>query len=369
MAAFETTRRMLFTRLGGLALASRSLLGLAHARDHECDAEWLATAAVPGGFAPVMMGRDAAPTLVVTGAQRLHWVEPSPDGRTAVAVARRPGTTAVLFDRRAGTVLATFEPGEGRVFSGHGRFVEEGRRFLAVEIDRRSGQGTITLREVGSRFAIVAEWASSGIGPHDLLPAGTVLVVANGGIEPHTPEAIGAEVAGASLALLDPRSGQVRTRAALDEDLASLSLRHLAGAPDGSVVVAAQDLLADGIARPLVHRLTREGRLQPFDAPDEAWRGFRTYIGSVSFDASGAYVAAASPRGNRVGVWTREGRFLGAVPLVDGCGLAPTREAGRFLATSGLGEAIVIDAGEEGVGVIARRGGGPRYDNHLARIA
>ncbi|MFK8251593.1 DUF1513 domain-containing protein [Ancylobacter terrae] len=369
MAALETSRRVLFTRLGGLALASRSLLGLAHARDHEGDAEWLATAAVPGGFAPVMMGRDAAPTLVSAGAQRLHWVEPSPDGRTAVAVARRPGTTAVRFDRRVGTVLASFEPGAGRVFSGHGRFVADGRRFLAVEIDGASGQGTVTLRDVGDGFSIVAEWPSSGIGPHDLLPAGDALVVANGGIEPHTPEAIGADIAGASVALLDPRSGQTRALAALDADLASLSLRHLAGAADGSVVVAAQDLLADGIARPLVHRLTPEGRLQPFDAPDEAWRGFRSYIGSVSFDVSGAYVAAASPRGNRVGVWARDGRFLGAVPLVDGCGLAPTREAGRFLATSGLGEVIVIGAAEEGVGVVTRRSGGPRYDNHAARIA
>ncbi|WP_029355369.1 DUF1513 domain-containing protein [Bosea sp. 117] len=368
MGMLDLSRRALLARLGGLATAPRLMLGAAHAQDHALDAEWLATAGVEGGFAPVVLSADYAPTTVGKGVQRLHWVEPSPDGRTAVAVARRPGTTAVLFDRRAGMVLASFEPGEGRVFSGHGRFIAQGRRFLAVEIDRASGQGTVTLREVADGFGIVTEWASSGVGPHDLLPAGDALVVANGGVEPHTPEALGAEVAGASVALIDPASGQTRALTALDEDLASLSLRHLASAPEGPVVVAAQDLLADGVARPLLYRVEPEGRLVAFDAPDEEWRGFRTYIGSVAIDRSGAFVAAASPRGNRIGVWSREGRFLGAVPLVDGCGLAATHEPGRFLATSGLGEVVLIAADGEGVGVVARKSGGPRYDNHAVLV-
>ncbi|MCB4771774.1 DUF1513 domain-containing protein [Ancylobacter sp. Lp-2] len=368
MGALSATRRNLLAGLGGLMAMPRALLGAAHARDHLLDAEWLATAGVEGGFAPVVLSADFGATTVGRGAQRLHWVEPSPDGRTAVAVARRPGTTAVLFDRREGRVLASFEPGEGRVFSGHGRFVEGGRRFYAVEIERESGQGVVSLREVADGFSVVAEWASSGIGPHDMLPALGGLVVANGGIEPHTPEALGAEVADASVAILDPASGQIRAVGALDGDLLSLSLRHLARSDDGLVVVAAQDLLNDSIARPLVYAVEADGRLRAFDAPDEAWRGFRTYIGSVAVDRSGRYVAAASPRGNRVAVWTREGRFLGGVPLVDGCGLAPTQEGGRFLATSGLGDVVLIGVDDEGVGVIARRSGGPRFDNHAVLV-
>ncbi|WP_428029713.1 DUF1513 domain-containing protein [Ancylobacter sp.] len=374
MGLIDLTRRSMIGTLGALAAVPRVLFasGAAHARDHLLEAEWLATAGVGEGFAPVVLSPDFAATPVGSGAQRLHWVEPSPDGRTAVAVARRPGTTAVLFDRRAGTVLATFEPGEGRVFSGHGRFIDGGRRFLAVEIARADGQGVVTRRAVEAGFAVEAEWASSGIGPHDMLPValpmGGALVVANGGIEPHTPEALGAEIAGSSLAQLDPVSGAVRSVAALSEDLASLSLRHLTTGTDGFTVVAAQDLLADGVARPLLYAVEGEG-LRAFDAPDEAWRGLRTYVGSVALDASGAYVAAASPRGNRVALWRRDGRFIGALPLVDGCGLATTREAGQFLATSGLGETVLIGTDGEGLGVIARRSGGPRYDNHAVLVA
>lgn len=363
-----TTRRSVFAKLGGLVMAPRLLFGAAHAQDHLLDAEWLATAGVEGGFAPVVLAGDFAATQVGIGAQRLHWVEPSPDGRTAVAVARRPGTMAVLFDRRAGKVLATFEPGEGRVFSGHGRFIDGGARFHAVEIERESGAGVVTLREVADGFSIVSEWRSSGLGPHDMLPALGGLVVANGGIEPHTPEAVGAEVAGASIAILDARSGETRALGTLDGDLISLSLRHLARADDGLVVVAAQDLLNDSIARPLLYAVAPDGALRAFEAPDAEWRAFRTYIGSVAIDRSGRFVAAASPRGNCIAVWTREGRFLGGIPLVDGCGLAATHEAGRFLATSGLGETVLLGADDEGVGVIARRGGGPRFDNHAVLV-
>ncbi|MBS7540286.1 DUF1513 domain-containing protein [Ancylobacter lacus] len=371
-ASSRTDRRSLLARLGGLVLAPRVLFGAAHAQDHAHDpaleAEWLATAAVEGGFAPVVLSAGLDPATVGRGAQRLHWVEPSPDGRHAVAVARRPGTAAVVFDRVSGAVVETFEPGPGRVFSGHGRFSADGRRFLAVEIDRASGEGTVSLRDPADGFALRGEWASAGIGPHDMLGTGGVLVVANGGLEPGTPEALGAEEAGSGIAVLDRATGEARAVGRLAPDLASLSLRHLAVAPDGLVVVAAQDVLADGVARPLVHGVGLDGRLTPFEAPDAEWRAFRTYIGSIAFDVSGAYVAAASPRGNRVSVWRRDGRFIGAVTLVDGCGLAPTRKAGEFLATSGLGEMVRLATDGESVGVVGRRGGGPRFDNHATLV-
>ena len=371
-AASGVSRRGLLGTLGTVVAAPRLLFGAAqagdHARDHAGDlmeTEWVGTAGVGEGFAPVLLSPEMEAVAVGAGGQRLHWVEPCPDGRTAIAVARRPGTTAIVFDRRAGTVLARFEPGEGRVFSGHGRFIDAGARFLAVEIERGSGRGIVTRRVPAAGFAIEAEWASSGVGPHDLLPAGGHLIVANGGVEPHTPEAVGAEIAGASVALLDPASGATRAVADLEEDLASLSLRHLASAADGGTVIAAQDLLADGIARPLLYAVDGE-RLTAFDAPDAEWRGLRAYVGSVAFDASGAYVAAASPRGNRVAVWRRDGRFIGGLTLVDGCGLAPTRQAGQFLATSGLGDIALLHTDGGALGVVARVKRNLRFDNHAA---
>jgi len=79
-------------------------------------------------------------------------------------------------------------------------------------------------------------------------------------------------------------------------------------------------------------------------------------------------VAGASPRGGRVSVWRADGRYLGAVPLVDGCSLAMTYEPGTFIAASGYGEVVRIAAGDTGVAIVARHTGGPRFDNHMVRI-
>lgn len=335
---------------------------------------WLATAGVGDAFSAVGVDGALAATARAESAVRLHGIEPSPRGPLALAVGRRPGHVALVFDMERGGIVASFAPGEGRVFSGHGRFTADGRHVLTNEIERPEagaramGRGVVALRTVADDFAITAEWPSGGDGPHDLMRSGPALVVANGGIEPNTPEARDAEVTGSGITLLDPAAGTVRGEGRLSDDLASLSLRHLARDENGGTVVAAQDLLSDGVARPLLFRIAADGALAPFDAPEGEWRALRGYVGSVAYDPSGAFVACASPRGGRVAVWRADGRYLGAVPLVDGCGLAAGREAGTFVAASGYGEVILVAAGAEGVGVAARHTGGPRFDNHMVRV-
>lgn len=366
------------TLLAGLAAGLALPLLPAQAADGAAPFEgpWLTTAGLGPGdsFGAVTVDRALAADATLSAPARLHGIEASPDGRFAVAVGRRPGRIALVITRANGTVAATFAPGAGRVFSGHGRYSADGRHFLTNEIEPATGalamgRGVVAVRDVAGGYAIADEWPSGGDGPHDLMRAGRLLVIANGGIEPNTPEARDAEVTGSTITLIDPGSGTIAGGGGLSADLASLSLRHLATHADGTTVVAAQDLLKDGEARPLLFRIGRDGALSPFEAPDPAWRALRGYVGSVSFDPSGAYVACASPRGGQVAVWHTGGRFLGAVPLVDGCGLAPGLAAGTFLATSGYGEAVLIKAEADGVGVISRRTGGPRYDNHMIRLA
>lgn len=359
--------------LGGAALlASARLGGEAHAQALE--EGWLATAGVEEGFAAIGVDLAFAATPEAPSPARLHGIEASPTGPLAVAVGRRPGRIALVFDRRAGGVIATFGPGAGRVFSGHGRFSADGSLFLTNEIERPDegahvmGRGVVAVRDTERGFAIRAEWPSGGDGPHDLMRSGDAVVIANGGIEPNTPEARDAEETGSSITLLDPRSGAPRGEGRLSADLASLSLRHLARDGAGGTVVAAQDLLKDGVARPLLFRIAGDGALAAFEAPDEEWRALRGYVGSVAYDPSGRFVACATPRGNRVAVWEAGGRYLGAVPLADGCGLAAGRETGTFIAASGYGEVVLVKAGREGIGILARRTGGPRYDNHMVRI-
>lgn len=369
------------SRRGFLMGAGAALLAAGPARAESpgtpaagVDGGWLATAGVGEGFGAFGLDTAFAPAERAESATRLHGIEASPRGPLAVAVGRRPGRIAIVFDREKGGAVATFGPGEGRVFSGHGRFSADGALFLTNEIERPDpdarvmGRGVVAVREVAGGFAIRGEWPSGGDGPHDLMQSGPALVIANGGIEPNTPEARDAEVTGSGIALVDPAAGAVRGEGRLSPDLASLSLRHLARDGKGGTVVAAQDLLKDGEARPLLFRIGPDGALSAFEAPDADWRALRGYVGSVAYDPSGRLVACASPRGNRVAVWQADGRYLGAAPLMDGCGLAAGREAGTFVAASGYGEVILVSAGPEGVGIAARRTGGPRYDNHMVRI-
>ncbi len=372
------SRRGLLAGLAATVAAPRLVAAGGPAESvHPFDGPWLTTAGIGPGDScgAVTVDPGFAAQGVAPAPARLHGIVASLDGRWAVAVGRRPGRIALVIDRRSGAVATSFTPGEGRVFSGHGRYSADGRHFLTNEIERPDGtgrpvmgRGVVAVREAGGGFAIVAEWPSGGDGPHDLIHGGTNLIIANGGIEPNTPEARDAEATGSTITLLDPASGAVKGSAALPADLASLSLRHLAVRRDGAAVVAAQDLLKDGEARPLLFAVGRDGALSAFDAPDGAWRALRGYVGSVAFDPSGAFVACASPRGGQVSVWTAQGRHLGAIPLADGCGLAPGLEDGTFLATSGYGEVALIKAAPEGVGIIARRTGGPRYDNHVMRV-
>ncbi|MFG1478055.1 DUF1513 domain-containing protein [Xanthobacter sp. V4C-4] len=362
--------------VAGTLLALPALTRPGLAAEAAGDSGWLSTAGVETGFAAVGVDASGAAGIDAPSAVRLHGVEASPTGPLAVAVGRRPGTVAVVFRRDTASALSTFGPGSGRVFSGHGRFSPDGRLFLTAEIERPEagaghhtmGRGVIARRDVAAGFAIVDEWPSLGDGPHDLMRSGAALVVANGGIEPNTPEARDAEATGSSIALVDPLTGAPRGEGRLPADLASLSLRHLSRDGAGGTVVAAQDLLNDGIARPLLFRIATDGALAPFEAPDTAWRELRGYVGSVAFDASGRFVACATPRGGRVAVWHADGRYIGAVPLVDGCSLAMTYDPGTFIAASGYGEVVRIAASAEGVAIIARRTGGPRFDNHMVRI-
>lgn len=365
-------RSFLAGALAGLALPKAALAQVSdqlHALSHAGDAGWLTTASEAEGFGAFAMGGAFDAAEKAPSPARLHGIEASPRGPLAVAVGRRPGHVAVVFDRLKGGQVGSFTPGAGRVFAGHGRFSPEGDLFLTTEIERGSGhgmgRGIVAARRVEAAFEIVAEWPSLGDGPHDLMRSGDVLVVANGGLEPNTPEARDAEETGSSIALLDPLTGSVRGEGTLTGDLASLSLRHLARDGNGFTVVAAQDLLKDGVARPLLFGIGGDGKVSPFDAPDEAWRALRGYVGSVAIDRSGAFVACATPRGNRVAVWTKAGRYLGAVPLMDGCGLAATPEPGRFIATSGYGEVILVSVEDGTVGIAGRRTGGPRFDNHM----
>ena len=303
---------------------------------------------------------------------RGHGFAMHPHRPVAVCFARRPGTFAVVCDLERGERLAEVRTPADRHFYGHGVYAADGGFLYASENDYSSGRGVIGVYVPEEGYRRAGELPSHGIGPHEiaLLPGCDTLVVANGGIATH-PDAPGVKLnlpsMEPSLTYVDRRDGSLLERVVLPRSLRPLSIRHVAVAPDGRVAAGMQ---YEGPRRdlvPLVGVHRRGHAMSLFGAPDAELRGMRQYCGSVAFDSSGRIIAASAPRGDVVTFWDAGGaRYLGALPLADGSGVAPTRIPARFLASSGRGGAVVIDARGHRQFLNAEFTSSSRWDNHLA---
>lgn len=293
--------------------------------------------------------------------------------REILVVGRRPGTYAAIVDsfapERAPRLIA---PIGGHRFAGHAVLSPDRRALATSEIEAETGLGVVVLRDPltgapSGSFPV-------GIEPHDLLFAngGERLVVAVGGI------ARAAEVKGPAMNLgriesaiveLDPRSGATLMRHVLGAGLQSLSLRHLALAPDGETVAFGMQDQDRSQLRPLmgILRVGHGVELLPLPVDDEA--SLRFYIGSVAIDASGRFLAATSPKGGMTGLWRlSDGKPLSGFKLADVCGLAPSHARSSFFASSGLGDIVMLDASEEGFAERAHWRSAAAFDNHLLKI-
>ena len=284
-------------------------------------------------------------------------------------VGRRPGTFAAVVDLEAPDAPARiFHPLSGHRFVGHAAV--RGDMLVTTEMDEGTGDGAAVLRDARS-FAPRARFAA-GIEPHDILFArgGEALVVAIGGI------ARAADVKGppinaghieSAILEIDPRSGAVLKRHALPADMDSLSLRHMALAPDGETVAFGMQDQDRSTARPVMGLLRLGRGIDLLPLPPEAG-ALRSYVGSVAIDASGRYVAATSPKGGVAGLWSlTDGRWLGGFKLEDICGLAAAANPGSFWATSGHGDVVQLAAGHDGLAAATHWRAPAAFDNHLLR--
>ncbi len=292
------------------------------------------------------------------------------DSAAVILVGRRPGTFAAVLDLEAPEAPARiFHPLAGHRFVGHAAV--HGEMLITTEMDETTGDGAAVLRDAHS-FAPRARF-EAGIEPHDVLFArgGEVLVVAIGGIARAADvkgPAINAGHIESAILELDPRSGAVLKRHALPADMSSMSLRHMALAPDGETIAFGMQDQDRSTARPLmgVLRLGRGIDLLPLPTGDDG--ALRSYIGSVAIDASGRYVAATSPKGGLAGLWSLgDGRWLGGYKLDDVCGLAAAAGPGSFWATSGHGDVVQLAGGDDGFAATTQWRAAAAFDNHLLR--
>ena len=363
-------RRLLAGAAAAVVGGSMALNGRTVRASNETGASLISAARIGDVDGGALIGAGQVEGFSLPG--RAHALTKLPSGEVLI-VARRPGDYAAFVQPHSPDEKARiFSPVAGHRFAGHAAVSPDASMLATSEIDAETGDGIVVIRD--ARTGAARSVHPVGIEPHDLLYArgGARLIVAVGGI------ARAAEVKGPAINIgniesaileLDAASGAVLKRHHLTADLRTLSLRHMALAADGETVLFGMQDQDRSQLRPLMGRLRVGGELDLLPLPQADPGALRSYIGSVSIDASGRYVAATSPKGGVIGIWSAvNGEWLGGFALADVCGLAASGEAGGFWATSGLGDVVKLRAHETGFEAEAHWHAPAAFDNHLLRI-
>lgn len=330
-----TTRRIFLTGL--LAAGAMPAPTWADAGDPA----FLSAAQLPSG-AYVLIGLDGAGVekFRIPIPDRGHAAAAHPTRPEAVAFARRPGTFAIVLDCRSGEILAQLDSPAGRHFYGHGAFDLSGDLLFTTENGFENGTGLIGVWDARRGYVRLGEFASHGIGPHEirLLPDGT-LVVANGGIDTH-PET-GREKL--NLPTMRPNLSYLSKGGDLLDQIEPAqhhaSIRHLSVRGDGMVGVGMQWQGASHEAPALVATHKRGRQFQTMgDGVD-----LNGYVGSVAFSGDGHRLAITSPKSGVAQVFDAEtGALISDHAQVDVCGVASTMFG--LMATDGQGGVLRLDS-------------------------
>ncbi|MCR8827504.1 DUF1513 domain-containing protein [Pseudosulfitobacter koreensis] len=322
---------------------------------------YLSAARLPDGrYVLTGLDREGVERFRIPLPDRGHAAAAHPTQPIAVAFARRPGRFALVLDCRDGAVLAQLHSPEGRHFYGHGSFDASGDYLFTTENDYDAGEGRIGVWDAAKGYARIGEFASGGVGPHDikLLPDGG-FVVANGGIDTH-PDSGRLKL---NLSTMQPNLAYLSATGALLENVAPAhhhaSTRHLAVRADGLVAVGMQ-WQGDVASAPALVALHRRGAPLQMLGDASALDG---YVGSIAFSGDGAQVAITSPRGGTLEVFdATSGALVQRLAEADICGVAAADHG--LLATTGLGHVIRADTATQTL-----QSASLAYDNHLVAIA
>ncbi|MCW8841836.1 MAG: DUF1513 domain-containing protein [Rhodobacteraceae bacterium] len=327
------------------------------------------SAAQDSGGAYRLFGLGAAgdPAFSVPLPARGHAAAAHPTAAEAVGFARRPGNFAFVLDCTSGAVLHRLETPEGRHFYGHGAFSIDGNMLFTTENDYEAGQGVIGVWDRGAGYRRVGEFASGGVGPHQVcrVPGRETLVVANGGIETHPDSGrakLNIPMMQPNLAYLSP-GGEVLERMSLPGGMHMNSIRHIAVRGDGLVAFGMQ-WQGDRLQAPVLFGVHRQGAApRLLDPTDEDHRALHGYVGSVTFSKDGREVAISSPRGGVVQVIDVAAMGVDrSVAMPDVCGIGAS-DAG-FVLTSGDGHV----ARYEGDALRSVAQHDIRWDNHMVGL-
>jgi hypothetical protein len=331
-----------------------------------------AAATLNGRYAVVAVGEDGEIAFDLDLAARGHGLAVRGNTTQALCFARRAGRFAVVVDTDAGETVTEIDSIPKRHFSGHGLFAHRGELLLTTENDEDKHKGVIGVYDAKAGYKRLGEFATLGIGPHDLalMPDGKTLIVANGGIDKRHDDTGGRDLPDirSDLVYLDWQSGKLLERVTLGPEFTRLSIRHLALTAAGNVVAALQDSAdVPDLDWPLGFLHRPGGALRWLATLPGGWAKLRGYCGAAAVDSGAGLIAMSSPRGNCTGLWDESGAALAALDIHDGCGLSATGAAGQLVVSSGSGELFEVSRGAAQPSSLGANGEF-RLDNHMVRI-
>ncbi|NIO39585.1 MAG: DUF1513 domain-containing protein, partial [Burkholderiales bacterium] len=202
-----------------------------------------------------------------------------------------PGNFAALFDSTAPDDAKLIAPAPSHYFAGHAAASD--RILFTGELHAQTAAGIIARRDANAG-AVLEHWDAGGIEPHEIVFAegGERLVVALGGIAQDASvgsPALNAVRIESAIVELDSKAGRILHRHVLAEEFSSLSMRHIACAPDGKTIAFGIQDQDFSKLRPLVG-LMRVGKgLEFLELPKDDPGALRFYVGSIAIDSSGRY--------------------------------------------------------------------------------
>jgi len=330
-----------------------------------------------GRYSAAIFSTDGKDVTSVVLPGRGHDVAVCPVSRRCVAFARRPGNFAVVFSADRAEEPIVFTTPDDRHFYGHGVFSPDGRLLYTTENDFEAARGVIGVYDATARFGRIGEFASHGIGPHDLafLSNPNVLVIANGGLREHPDIGRGRRVLNldaieTSLVYVDVASGALLEKHVIPAG-GSLSLRHLEVGSNDTVVLGAQIVkgVPDGkpLTEGLIYRHRRQQSLAATPLPSDASAALSGYVSSVAVDSEGAVAAATSSKGGAVVMLdVATGKVLRVATMADVSGIARHGHPGDFLLTSGTGAIADVVAAEGRITALGEAA--CNWDNHAVLL-
>lgn len=310
------------------------------------------------GFALIGESGDTLTEHRLTG--RGHGFATSPATGWSVAFARTPGNFGYAFRADGKAEPVAFLSPASRHFYGHGAFSPDGRILFTTENDFENDAGIIGLYEPQNGFRRLGEFASGGIGPHEMLLTadGKGLWVANGGIATHPSSGkakLNLDTMRSSICLIDLKHGNILARHETPANWQRLSLRHMAADDKGRIWIGAQHEGAATENAPLVARCGTDDGLTFIDLPPHTIGAMKNYIGSVAASGDGNRIAFTSPTGGALLVIdAATGTVCAQEQITSVCGVAG--KGSDFLKSTETG-------------FMGTRKFDQLWDNHIFRIA